>query len=173
MERYRRKGASMRAMRLARRAVNDAGRVLEIIDACQVLRIGAVDDEGMFIVPVNFGYVWDEDASLPHFYVHSAREGRKADAFRPGAPVAVELDWDRGNIEGDYSCAYSRSYASIMGSGYVCEVTDEKERLRALELIMAHAAPGASTAFTAEGIGRVAIFRIDVTQLTAKERLPK
>lgn len=164
----------MREMRLGRRAVTDRARIRAIIDACQVLRIGAQDAEGVFVVPVNFGVDWEDGAPLPRFYLHSARAGRKAEAFRAaGARVAVELDIDRGTIEGDYSCAYSRSYASIMGSGTVHEVADVDERVRALELIMARAAPGAPASFTREGLERVAVFRIDVDRMSAKERSPR
>lgn len=167
----------MRPMRLSKREVRDTARIREIIEGCHVLRIGATDAEGMFIVPVNFGYAWSDDEALPHFYIHSAREGRKADAFRAGGddgtPVALELDIDRGSITGTYSCAWSRSYASIMGTGTVREVTDEGQRVRALELLMAHAAPGAEASFTPDGMARVAIFRIDVAHLSAKERAPQ
>lgn len=167
----------MRPMRLSKREVRDTEKIREILESCQVLRIGAVDTEGMFIVPVNFAYAWPDGEALPRFFIHSAREGRKADAFRAGGdggtPVALELDIDRGNITGTYSCAWSRSYASIMASGTVREVTDEGQRACALELLMAHAAPGAEASFTPDGLARVAIFRIDVTHLAAKERAPK
>ena len=164
----------MREMRLHKRAVTDADEVRQIIEECQVLRLGLIDEEGMFIVPVNFGYAWDEATGLPRFYVHSAREGRKAEAVlaggADGAAAAFELDVDGGNIVGDYSCAYSRAYASVMGCGRVREVVDDAEREEGLRLLMAHAAPGAPAAFTHEGMGRVAIFRLDVDQLSAKRR---
>lgn len=164
----------MREMRLRKRAVTDAGEVRQIIEECQVLRLGLIDDEGMFIVPVNFGYAWDEKTALPRFYVHSAREGRKAEAVLAGGTdgvvAAFELDVDGGNIVGDYSCAYSRAYASVMGCGRVREVVDAAEREDGLRLLMAHAAPGAPAAFAHEGMARVAIFRLDVERLSAKRR---
>ncbi len=166
----------MRAMRLGKREVADGDAIREIIDSCQVLRIGAVDEEGMFIVPVNFGFRWNGPEGDPRasFYVHSAREGRKAEAFRAhgaaGTPVAFELDRDGGTISGDYSCAYSRAYASVMGTGVMVPVEDEDERLRGLELIMRHTAPGAPVSFSPAGLGRVAVFRLDARELTAKRR---
>lgn len=164
----------MREMRLRKRAVTDAGEVRQIIEECQVLRLGLIDDEGMFIVPVNFGYAWDEKTALPRFYVHSAREGRKAEAVLAGGTdgvvAAFELDVDGGNIVGDYSCTYSRAYASVMGCGRVREVVDAAEREDGLRLLMAHAAPGAPAAFAHEGMARVAIFRLDVERLSAKRR---
>lgn len=164
----------MREMRLRKRAVTDVGEIRRIIEDCQVLRLGLADKEGMFIVPVNFGYLWDADAALPRFYVHSARAGRKAEAIAAGGAAGVsaafELDWDGGNIVGDYSCAYSRAYASIMGCGHVREVVDDAEREMGLRLLMAHAAPGATAPFTPEGMERVALFRLDVEHLSAKRR---
>ena len=169
---------------MAKREIADEGELRGLVEGCQVLRVGAVDDEGMFIVPVNFGVVWHgRDAAaapggaIASFYIHSAREGRKAACWGSsgvtGKPVAIELDRDDGNITGDYACAYSRAYASVMGAGRIVEVADEDERCRGLSLLMAHAAPGAPASFSPETMARVAIFRIDVTQLTGKKREPK
>ena len=173
----------MSDMRLARREITDENELRELVERCQVLHVGSMDNEGMFIVPVNYGIVWhgldkaDDGLPIVSFYIHSAREGRKAECWSAngatGTSVAVELDRDEGNITGSYACAYSRAYASIMGSGRVAEVTDEDERARDLALLMEHAAPGAPTEFTPDVMARVAIFRIDVTHLTGKKREPK
>lgn len=171
-------------MRLAKREIVDEDELRALVEECQVLRVGAVDDEGMFIVPVNFGVVWhgrDAAASdgmpVASFYIHSAREGRKADCWNAGSaegvPVAIELDRDNGNITGSYACAYSRAYASVMGAGRVFAVENEDERARGLALLMEHAAPGAAADFAPAAMSRVTIFRIDVTQLTGKKREPK
>lgn len=167
----------MHPMRLAKRQITDPEALRRVVEEAQVLRIGATDEEGMFIVPVNYGYRWEEGEGgqvALSFYLHSAREGRKARAFRAGGaagtPVAIELDVDGGNITGPYACAFSRAYRSIMGTGRVLEVGDEAERMRGLELLMEHAAPGAPAAFAREAIARVAIFRIDVEAFTGKER---
>ena len=167
----------MRPMRLNKRQVTDSNAIKSIIESAQVLHVGAQDSEGMFIVPMNYGYEWSHEANGTErlsFYLHSARKGRKAEAFRAGVRVAIELEEDRGNITGSYACAYSRSYRSIMGSGIVRAVEDRSEKEHALRLIMAHAAPNVpSPAFTPEAVARAAIFRIDVDEMSAKERAPK
>ena len=38
---------------------------------------------------------------------------------------------------------------------------------------MEHAAPGSAASFSPEGLARVAIFRLDANELTAKERKQK
>ena len=48
----------MRPMRLIKRQVTDADAIKDIVDSAQVLHIGAMDGDGMFIVPVNYGYRW-------------------------------------------------------------------------------------------------------------------
>ena len=54
-------------MRLAKREVREANALRAIVDSCQTVRVGAVDEEGMFIVPMSFGYDWELDESgTPH-----------------------------------------------------------------------------------------------------------
>ena len=169
----------MRQMRLAKREVRDFEALRAIVEACDVVRIGAVDESGMFIVPVNFGYEWEDRPDGPGeclrltLYIHSAAEGRKAESFSRGCDVAIEMDCDGGTIKGDYSCAYSRAYRSIMGMGRIRPIEDAAEKVRALALIMEHAAPGAPCEFAEAAVDRVAVFRVDVREFTGKERRPK
>ena len=41
----------MREMRLKKREITDPEILREILESCEVVRIGAMDEEGMFIVP--------------------------------------------------------------------------------------------------------------------------
>ena len=169
----------MRQMRLAKREVKDIEALRAIVEACDVMHIGAADEEGMFIVPVNFGYEWEDcpgaSDARPRLtlYIHSAAKGRKAEAFSRGCDVACEMDCDGGTIEGDYSFADSRAYRSIMGTGRIRPVEDAAEKLRALSLIMEHAAPGTPCEFAETAVDRVVVFRVDVREFTGKERHPK
>ena len=42
----------MRQMRLEKREIKDPAELEKVLDACKVERIGTMDAEGMFIVPV-------------------------------------------------------------------------------------------------------------------------
>ena len=46
----------MREMRLAKREITDPEVLKEIVEECDTVRLGLTDAEGMFIVPVNYGY---------------------------------------------------------------------------------------------------------------------
>ena len=97
----------MREMRLHKREIRDPETVREILDECDVVRLGTRDGEGMFIVPVNYGYELSEkaDGQRLTLFIHGAGEGRKADAFDACRDVAVELDCRHGIITGDYTCS--------------------------------------------------------------------
>ena len=165
----------MRPMRRANRQITDPAEVRALIERCHTVRVGAVDEDGVFVVPLNFGYGWVGGHLV--LYLHSASEGRKAEAFSRGPRVAIEMDVELGVITGGYACAYSFSYQSIMGSGLISPVANVDEKRRALELIMRHMAPDAphdssgKFSFSDEAVERVAIFRIDVDELAAKQRL--
>lgn len=45
-----------RPMRQASRQVRNVDQLHAIVEACHTVRIGAFDEEGMFIVPMSFGY---------------------------------------------------------------------------------------------------------------------
>lgn len=66
----------MREMRLKKREITDPEILREILESCEVVRIGAMDEEGMFIVPMNYGYdVREEDGTLHVcLYPHGAKE---------------------------------------------------------------------------------------------------
>ena len=81
-------------MRRAEKEVKDLEQLEEILRDCNTVRIGTQDAEGMFIVPVNYGYDLTEGQLT--LYLHSAREGRKAAAFRRGGAVAFEMDGGAG-----------------------------------------------------------------------------
>lgn len=122
----------MREMRLAKREITDPEVLKEIVEECDTVRLGLTDAEGMFIVPVNYGYEFTEENGKAELqlYFHGAAEGRKADALKSQSPVAVEMDCRHGIITGDYTCAYSYSYRSIMGNGTVTllETFEEKRK---------------------------------------------
>lgn len=163
----------MREMRLKKREITDQATLREIVEKSAVVRIGVADEDGIFVIPLNFGYDWTiKKTGEPEWkiYIHSAQKGRKADAFRKHPVVAIEMDIERGVITGEYSCAYSCSYQSIMGSGKIRLLTEKEEKLHGLEKIMEHMVPDADIRFETNMIEAADVYCIDVTSFTGKER---
>ena len=84
-----------RPMRQAGRQLRSTTQLHSVVEACQTVRIACMDEEGLFIVPMSFGYDWADpeeiDAEEPRLalWVHSAGAGRKADAFDREPRVAI------------------------------------------------------------------------------------
>lgn len=165
----------MREMRLKKREIKDPDILRDIIESCDIVRLGLRDRDGMFIVPVNYGYDIETDGTALKLtlYIHGAREGRKAEAFAADPSVAIEMDCMDGIITGNYTCSYSCAYRSIMGNGTLRELTGEQEKIHALTRIMEHMAPGARIEFRPEMLERTGVYRIDVKNFTGKERKMK
>ena len=157
------------------REVTDINDILQIINETKILHLGLSDEGWPYVVPMNYGYdVREEDGTLHVcLYLHGAKEGRKAAAFAADPRVAVEMDYNHEVITGDYTCAYSYAYRSIMGNGTITEVTDPEVKKKGLEKIMAHIAPEAKIDFLPEMVERVAVWRIDIDTFTGKERRRK
>ena len=165
----------MREMRLNKREIKDPDMLRDLIESCDIVRLGLRDRDGMFIVPVNYGYDIETDGTglKLTLYIHGAREGRKAEAFAADPSVALEMDCMDGIITGDYTCSYSCAYRSIMGNGTIRELTGEQEKIHALTRIMEHMAPGARIEFRPEMLERTGVYRIDVKNFPGKERKMK
>ena len=162
----------MREMRLSKREVKDPMALRQIVEDCDVVRIGAVDEEGMFIVPVNFGYemMEGEGVTVLKLYFHSASQGRKAEAFRKSPEVAIEMDCSHELIRGSYSCSYSYGFRSIMGNGVVRGITRNDEKLHALKLLMEHTGAPEAVTFSEDAVDRVNVYCIEVKSFTGKMR---
>lgn len=165
----------MKPMRLAKREVKDIRILKEIVEQCDVVRIGVSDSDGMFIVPVNYGYEFaaDDGSMSLTLYIHGAKEGRKAAAFADSPSVALEMDCMHEVITGDYTCSYSYAYRSIMGNGIIRLLDTDAGKRLGLARIMEHIAPEAAIEFSDEMLARTNVYRIDVTDFTGKERRRK
>lgn len=165
----------MRKMRLSKREITDMNTIREILEECDAVRLGLRDNEGMFIVPVNYGYDLEiyEDRTELKLYIHGSGEGRKTDAIAVDPLAAIEMDCHHQIITGDYTCSYSYAYRSIMGSGTITRLEADDDKRYALEKLMEHMAPTAELEFSPEMLARTAVYRIDVEYFTGKERRQK
>lgn len=155
-------------MRRADRAVSGRADQQAILDRCSVLRVALLDEEGLYIVPVTFGYTWTGD--LPVLYLHSAKEGRKVRSMEKGCDVAFELDCSYALEPGAVPCKYSCTYESLIGTGTASPVMDPAEKAQALTAILRQQS-GEEFSFTHAQTEPVAVFRIDVETMSGKRRM--
>ena len=151
-------------MRRANREIKDLDEIKKIVDECKVIRIAMKDDEGLYIVPLNFGYTFRDNTFT--FYFHSAKEGRKIDGFKANNEVAFEMDCEHELVVAEKACGYSYKFASIIGTGKV-SFLDGEEKLNALSILMKHQTEK-DFAFDKKMAKGVAVCSLTAEKLTAK-----
>ena len=74
-------------MRRKDREITDKIAIAEFIDREQILRIAFYDEGDIYIVPVNYGYLYDEQYT---FYFHGAKAGRKYEHAKKNPNIGVQ-----------------------------------------------------------------------------------
>ncbi len=156
-----------RPMRKANREIKDAAIIEEVIREMDVIRIGFFDGEEVYIVPLSFGFE-AKDGKFT-FYMHGAKEGRKADLVRTCAKAGFELDRLIQIKTNDEACNHSAKFRSIIGHGAISEVTDTEEKKKALTAVMAHNTGKADWVLPDKMVEATFVFRIEPDWLTCKE----
>ena len=148
-------------MRRKDREITDMQQILSIIDKCKILRLGLFDKDYPYVVPLHYGYEYEENRLV--FYMHSATEGHKLALIADNPRVCVELDCDAELISGgEIPCMYGSTFASVIGRG-VAEI------IKGLSLLMKHQTDR-DFAITVEMAATVAVIRVTLTDFTAKSR---
>lgn len=154
-------------MRRKEREITDFNTMLEIVRKCDSLRLGFVDGDDAYIVPLNYGYE-DKNGELV-IYCHGAKDGRKADLIKRNGRASFEMDTKHELVAGDIACDYSYMYQSVMGKGSIGFVEDFEEKKHALEIIMSHYSDKKDWQFGEARINAVGVMKLTVSEWTAKE----
>lgn len=154
-------------MRRREREVTDEKTILEILDKCQVLHLGLSDEDQPYVVPMNYGYLW-ENGGLT-FYLHGAVEGYKYEVIRKNPKVSFVMECDRKPFGGKVACQYGMSYSSLMGKGVAGIVEDVEEKKKALSVLM-KTQTGKEFVFDEKLVSIVNVIKISVSEYSAKRR---
>ncbi len=154
-------------LRRVEREVTKQEDIIAIIRDCDCMRVGMIDGDEVYIVPVNFGV--QSSASKISLYFHGAQAGRKYELLMNGAKVGFEMDCRHELIENPIACAYSFKYCSVIGTGRVSVMPDD-ERKEALQIIMNHYSAKIHE-FSEEAIKSVCVFRLDVDKICGKAHI--
>ena len=117
----------------------DPQQVEAIIATCKIVSLAYTDAEGITIVPLNFGYVFDAESNHLTLYFHGSATGRKMDAVKAAnnaLPVAFEMATDCEVVEGRTLCNWGEAFKSIVGNGTASIIDDLDEARQGLALLM-------------------------------------
>jgi nitroimidazol reductase NimA-like FMN-containing flavoprotein (pyridoxamine 5'-phosphate oxidase superfamily) len=150
-------------MRRSEREITDRALIDDIIRRAQVCRLGLLDGELPYIVPLSFGY---DGQTL---YFHCAPQGRKLDLIRRQPRVCFEFDIMENLIEAAEACHWGVRYQSVMGTGTAEIVADAAGKRQALAAVMAHYAPGGTYAFPDAAIACTGALRVTIESIAGKQ----
>ena len=152
-------------MRRKDREVTKVSEIEEILNKCKVFRIGMMDSNGIYIVPLNFGYSLDEDKL--ELYFHGAKIGKKVELLSENSSIGFEMDCEHELIGDDNPCEYSYKYASIIGQGKATIISNDLEKAKALNSLMEHQM-GSTFEFNQKMLENILVYKIIVEKFTGK-----
>ena len=149
-------------MRRKDKEITDSIEIESIIQRSVVCRLGLMDDNRPYIVPLSFGY---KDNTL---YFHSANQGRKIDILKRNNTVCFEFDIDCKPIKADNACEWGMKYKSVIGFGKAYLVDDFEEKCAALNIIMQQYSDGTFD-YPKTKVKNMLVIRVEIEHMTGKQ----
>ena len=156
-------------MRRKDREVLNFDTVRQIIDSCEIINIGLFDPDDPnfpYIVPVNFGYTIDENNDIS-FYIHGARAGRKFGLMQKNRECTFMMYCDSYTELIPSVKDVTSRYKCIMGKAEVTLLEGE-DVLLGLQCMMDRREDTRSFDWNRDAVPRVAVWKLRVTELSAK-----
>ncbi len=153
-------------MRRKDREITNLDEIHLIMDECDCCRIGFWDGKEVYVLPMNFGYIRDDEGTT--LYFHSAKEGRKIDLIASGTGVGFEMDCGFKLKEAEEACSFSAQFKSIIGNGEISFVDNEDEKELGLQRVMYQCAKKADWTFNKAMFSAVTVFKIKITSMSCK-----
>lgn len=152
-------------MRRKDREVTDIQELLSIVEECRICHVGLLDDKGVYVVPLNYGFEYVNKQLI--LYFHSAQVGRKIDAIIKNPNVCVEMDCDHRLIEGEKACDFSFGFKSVIGNGVATILSNYDEKLKGLSLLMKHETQK-EYAIDENMVNHVSVIKVIVNEFSGK-----
>ena len=154
-------------MRRKDREITDINCIAAFLAKEQILRIALYDEGDIYIVPINYGYSYDEQYT---FYFHGAKAGRKYELAKKTPKVGFEIDGDYTVLTGEIACDFSATFQSVIGTGTLSIVENTEEKIKGLNAIMQQTTSKEGWDYSKEMLEAVAVFRLDVDKMSCKAK---
>ena len=153
-------------MRRKDREITDINEIMKIIDECHILRIGLVDKEYPYIVPLNFAYTYID--GIIRFYIHGAMAGRKYELMNKNLKCSFEMD-----IPLKMECIPDKKdvtmrYKSVMGTADIKFLIADDRQKAIDNIIMARYEMTRDFEYNKNMVDKTAVAELTVTSITAK-----
>ncbi|WP_461255663.1 pyridoxamine 5'-phosphate oxidase family protein [Treponema sp. R80B11-R83G3] len=159
-------------MRRKDREIISTDEKLEIIAKCKVCRIGLSENNYPYIVPLNYGFSYENEKLT--LYFHCATEGKKIDIIKKNNNACFEIDCDTKLIEGQKACDYGYEFKSIIGFGKIFFLDSKDEKINGLNYLMKHqTGKDIKFDYNETELNNIIVFKLSVDDFTGKQKVTK
>ena len=149
-------------MRRKEKEITNIDEIESIIRKVIYCRIGLVDNDEPYVIPVCFGY---ERNAL---YFHSAPEGQKVELIKKNNKLCFEIDTDVELVKAAEPCAWTVRYRSVIGVGRAYILENDEDKSHGLKVIVRQYSEGDFT-FPKETLDKVIVVKIDIESISGKK----
>ncbi len=142
--------------------ITDIGEIEEIVRKASICRLGLVDGDEPYVVPVCFGY---ERNAL---YFHGNLMGRKVELIKKNNKICFEMETDVEVQKGEDACDWAMKYRSVIGLGRAGILGNDEEKTHGLKLIMKHYSED-EFSFPKSKLVETLVVRVDIESIGGKQ----
>lgn len=154
------------------RRVKDRELLCDMLDLSCYLTLALHDTPYPYIVPMNFGYDWEDGQEKPTFYLHMATQGYRLSLIEKDPHVALNVSVFHDRFGKTAYRNENHDYRSVNAFGRIVEIEDEQEAIHALGKICVQSGrPNVVRIPQGERV-RMRLFKVEVDQITGKAQYP-
>ena len=156
-------------MRRKDREIIDINEKINVIKKCKVCRIGLSENNFPYIIPLNYGFNFEND--ILTLYFHSAPEGKKLDIIKKNNNACFEIDCDNKLIESGGACNYGYAFKSVIGFGKIFILDSFEEKTFGLNMLMKHQTEKETAySFSEDQVNNVCVYKMVVDEFSGKQK---
>lgn len=149
------------------REIKSISAIIDVLQKCDTIRLGLMNQGYPYVVPVSFGLDIVENKVV--IYFHGASKGLKVDCVEKDDHVCVEADIFY-KVE-PTKIGITARYESVIGVGVISKV-DGEEKMHGLRKLVEHYGYGDYPLDRCRGLSHTAVYKIVLSELTGKQNLP-
>lgn len=152
-------------MKLNKNEITDINEIFKILERCTTINLGMYADDYPYVIPMTFGCSIEDEKLCVYF--HCAGQGRKWDLLHEDSRVCVEAHiYERVTMSG--TDEITAEFESVVGFGRAELIEEQKEKVRAIKIMLEHYNSSGFPATSCKGLGRVEVYRIVLDRVTGK-----
>jgi len=149
--------------------MTDINEKINVIQKCKVCRIGLSENNLPYIIPLNYGYSFENN--ILTLFFHSATEGKKFGIIKNNNNACFEIDCDTQLIEAEKACNYGYAFKSVIGFGKIFILENIEQKIDGLNKIMKHQTEKETVYnFTHNQLTNVCVYKMIVEEFTGKQK---